>query len=254
MFVKKLFFCLIFIVINHFVFTDTCFKGNINICSEKYDRGLLVGKRGVSSKISSVIRGEKNGLYVDCDIYSPLQYRETFPNRWKISAGYLKKLTDHFTLDIGSKYSFLQRLGFEHVHQWMEYAVGIRSDLLMEPQCYLFFKPEFKEWGCEVSFTHAFDLDIFDLNKWEFVWNCSLGFSKTKRPFGRNGGIADRKDHYEYVESAFLLKKSLHDHFCFYVGPTFVYNTGGTYRNTVFNRATYKSHFCSLKLGIEMNF
>lgn len=253
MLLKKLFFFSIFSIVNTFVFTDTCFKSNINVCTEKYDRGLLVGKRGVSSKFSGIISGEKNGLYIDCDIYSPLQYKDVFPNRWKIATGYLRKLTDHFTFDIGSKYSFLQRLGFERVHQWMEYAIGIRSDLLMEPKCYLFFKPEFKSWGCEVSFRHAFDLEIFELNQWELVWDTLLGFCKVRQPYGRNN-IYNRKDHYKYIETSFLLKKNVSDHFSFYLGPTFVYNTGEIKQNTVFNRATYKSHFCSLSLGMEMNF
>ena len=251
--VKKLFFFLILCVENHFVFTDTCFKGSISLSSEKYDRGLLVGKRGVSSNFSGIIRGDKNGLYVDCNIFSPLQYKDVFPNRWKIAAGYLRKLTDHFTLDVGGKYNFLQRLGFERVHQWMEYAVGIRSDLLMEPKCYLFFKPEFKAWGCEFSFKHAFDLEIFELNQWELVWDTSFGFCKVKQPYGRNRRH-NRKDHYKYIETSFSLKKSVNDHFLFYFGPTFVYNTGGIKQDTLFNRATYRSHFCSLSLNMEYVF
>ncbi len=250
----KLFFCAIAVTFDNFIFSDVHFDGNVGVETEKYDRGLLVGKRGFSSKISVIVRGNKNGAYTDCDVYLPFQYRENFSSRWKFGAGYLKKLTKHFTFDCGCKYVFLQRLGFEHVHQWMEYSVGIRSDLLMEPRIMMFFKPKCKEWGCEFSFKYTFDLEVFDFNKSELVWDNLIGFCRVRQPYGRRGGLYNKKDHYKYIETSLLLKKSVNDNLCFYLGPTFAYNTGGTQRSTLFNCATYKSHFCGLSIKIDFKF
>ena len=252
--VKRLSFCAVLLTVSIFSWAHIHSDGVLGVGAEKYDRGLLVGKSGISGKASAVAKTDKNGFYLDSDMYLPLQYKDVFPNRWKFGIGYLRKLTDHFTADFGCKYTFLQHLENEHVKQWMEYAVSVRSDLLMEPRFSLFYQPKFKAWGGEFSFKYEFDLGIFDLNNCELVWDNLLGFYKVKHPYGKNGGIRNRKDHYKYIETSLMLKKTVSEHLHFYLGPTFVYNTGGIKKNTLFNQATYKSHFCSLSFRMEFNF
>ena len=138
--------------------------------TEVIDQGKLVSKRSLTTHIGGLIRNDTLGFYNDLYIVSPLQHKTVFPNRWSIHGGILKKITDHFTFDLGAKYTFLQRLGFENLHQWMTYYAGIRSDLLMSPKFYFSWDPERRQWGLETSFMYDFDLSIFDCKNCKLSW------------------------------------------------------------------------------------
>ena len=166
----------------------------------------------------------------------------------------MKKLTHHFTFDLGAKYTFLQRLGFENLHQWMTYYAGIRSDLLMEPKFYFSLNQERRQWGLETSFKYDFDLSIFDYKNCKLSWETNIGFIKGRKPYGRHPVVGQGKYKYYYVETVLLLKKRFGTTTDFYLGPKFAYNTGGTKPNTHVNTATYRSHFCGLCFGMELSF
>ena len=110
----------------------------IQLKTEAIDRGCLVGKRGIAVVSDVVVRKDAWGLYGGLDVFCPLQAKEIFSDRWKLSGGFLKKLTEHFTWDLGVRYTFLQRLGFERVGHWTEIYTGVRSDLLMHPSFYFY--------------------------------------------------------------------------------------------------------------------
>lgn len=240
-------------------FNVTCYavhtiNTSIALKTEVTERGKLVGKRSLTTQIGSVIRANTWGIYSDLHIVSPLQYKEVFPNRWSIHGGVLKKVTDHFTVDMGIEYTFLQRLGFENLHQWMTYYAGVRSDLLMSPKFYLSWDPERRQWGLETSFKYDFDLSIFDCENYKLSWETKFGFLKGQRPYGRHSGVVQQKYKYGYIETELLLKKRFRKMIDFYLGPKFVYNTGGTQSWTQVNTATHRSHFCGLCFGLEMPF
>ena len=227
---------------------------SLTLNTEVIEQGKLVSKRSLTTHIGGLVRTDTLGFYGDLHIVSPLQYKELFPNRWSISGGVLKKLTDHFTFDLGARYTFLQRLGFEHLHQWMTYYAGIRSDLLMAPKFYCSWDPERRQWSLETSFKYDFDLSIFDYKNCKLSWETRLGFLKGRKPYGRHSGVVQGKYKYYYVETELLLKKYFKEAFCFYIGPKFAYNTGGIQAWTRVNTATHRSHFCGLCFGMELSF
>lgn len=235
----------------------TCFavhkiNTSLTFSTEVIEQGKLVSKRSLTTHMGTLIRTETFGLYSDLHIVSPLQYKTLFPNRWAISGGVLRKLTDHFTFDLGAKYTFLQRLGFENLHQWMTYYTGIRSDLLMLPKFYFSWDPERRQWGLETSFTYDFDLSIFDYKNCKLSWGSKLGFLKGRKPYGHRPGIVQGKYKYYYAETELLFKKYFSETFNFYIGPKFAYNTGGIQAWTHVNTATHRSHFCGLCFGMEL--
>ena len=221
--------------------------------TETIEHGRLVSKRSVVSCFGGAIRSDRMGLYGDLKIVSPLRYKSVFPNRWAISAGYLGKLTEHFTLDIGGRYTFLQRMGFESIKQWMEYYIGARSGLLMNPKVYFTLDPKRKKWGVEFGFNYDFDLSIFDCEHFILDWQTTFGFFKGRRPYGFISRF-NRKYRYYYIETACLLKWMRSENLSLYCGPKFVYNTGGTQSWCVVNSVTPHSHFCGLCFGAEINF
>lgn len=237
----------------------TCFavhKVNTSIAlnTEVIEQGKLVSKRSLTTHVGGIIRNDTLGIYGDLHIVSPLQYKETFPNRWTICGGILKKVTDHFTFDFGTKYTFLQRLGFENLHQWITYYAGIRSDLLMAPKFYLSWDHERRQWGLETSFKYDFDLSIFDCNNCKLSWETNFGFLKGRKPYGHRQGAIRAKYKYYYIETVLLFKKYFKGKNNFYIGPKFSYNTGGTQSWTHVNTATHRSHFCCLCFGMELSF
>ena len=222
--------------------------------TEVIEQGKLVSKRSLTTHIGGLIRNDTLGFYGDLYIVSPLQHKALFPNRWSIYGGILKKVTDHFTFDLGAKYTFLQRLGFENLHQWMTYYAGIRSDLLMSPKFYFSWNPERRQWGLETSFKYDFDLSIFDCKNCKLSWETKLGFLKGRKPYSRHPGVIQGKYKYYYVETELLLKKYFSETIYFYLGPKFAYNNGGTQPWTHVNTATHRSHFCGLCFGTELSF
>lgn len=220
--------------------------------TEVMEQGKLVSKRSLVTQLSGVIKNDTFGLYTDWCIVSPLQYKELFPNRWVISGGVLKKVTDHFTFDFGAKYTFLQRLGFENLHQWMTYYLGVRSDLLMQPKFYLSWDPERHQWGLESSFKYDFDLSIFDCTGYKLSWETTFGFLRGRKPYGRHRVMKKYKCY--YIETELLLRKYFGEAINFYIGPKFACNTGGTQSWTYINTATHRSQFCGLCFGLELSF
>lgn len=225
---------------------------NINTKTEVLERGYLVGKRSVCTNVMGLVKGDRCGLYVSLDSIEPLQYKDSFSDRWKFSGGILKRLTDHFTWDLGCSYTFLQRDGFELLHHWKEWYAGIQSDLLMKPSWYFYWNSDKKQWCTELKFSYDFDLSLFDLKKIDLCWENFLGFFKGRRPYGKNKSNA--KYHCFYCGTSFLLKYRVNECCFFYMGPTFAYNTGGVKRDSIVNAATHRSHFCHLNFGVEIVF
>lgn len=230
-------------------------KTIVQLKTEAIERGCLVGKRGVAVVSDIVIQKNTWGLYGDLDVFCPLQAKDIFSDRWKFSGGFLKKLTEHFTWDFGIRYSFLQRLGFEHIGHWTEVYTGIRSDLLMQPKIYFYWDQERRQKCFELKFGHDFDLSVFDWKQLTLSWENTLGLLKARRPYAHfEGGRLNRKHKYWYVETAFLLKYHRWENFIFHAGPIFAYNTGGIQSWTIANAATRRSHFCSVIFGCELSF
>lgn len=245
---------LLFVFINVVCYADQKINASLSYNTEVIEQGKLVSKRSLTTHIDGIIRTDTLGIYSDLYIVSPLQYKTVFPNRWAISGGILKKITDHFTADFGIKYTFLQRLGFEHLHQWTTYYTGIRSDLLMSPKFYFSWDPERKQWGLESSFKYDFDLSVFDCKNYILAWETRLGFLKGRKPYGRHPEWQQGKYKYYYIETEFLLKRQLRENIHFFLGPKLVYNTGGTQSWTFVNTGTHRSHFCGLSFGLEVFF
>ena len=255
---KKLIgFALFGLTLPCFAFSENGVKGKIlvQLKTEAMERGCLVGKRGIAVVSDVVVQKDKCGFYGGLDIFFPLQAKDVFSDRWKLSGGFLKKLTEHFTWDLGFRYGFLQRLGFERVGHWTEFYTGIRSDLLMYPSFYFYWDKERRQKCFELKFGHAFDLSIFDWNQLTLSWENTLGLLKARRPYAQiDGGRLNRRHKYWYVETAFLLKYRKCESFTFYAGPMFTYNTGGIQSWTIANVATRRSHFCSVVFGCELSF
>lgn len=230
-------------------------KNIVQVKTEAIDHGRLVGKRGINIASDVVVHKGTCGIYSSLEVFRPLQAKDIFSDRWKLSGGFLKKLTEHFTWDLGTRYTFLQRLGFERIGHWTEIYTGIRSDLLMQPSFYFYWDPDRRQKCFEVKFGHDFDLSIFDWNKLTLSWENTLGLLKARRPYAKiDGGSLNRRHKYWYTETAFLIKYHLRESFTFHLGPALTYNTGGTQAWTIANVATYRSHFCSLVFGCEVSF
>lgn len=221
----------------------------ITFHTEALDRGCLMGKRSLGGHVIGVLYSKKHfALYGDADGNFPLQHKERYSDRWKIGLGVLGKVSEYFTLDIGCRYHFLQRYGFESLHRWWEWHIGVRSDLLMAPQCYFYWDKERRQWGVELKFCYNFQL--FDSDKQWISWENQWGFFKGKYPFG----TFRKKYHYMYFGTSFFYKIQINDHCKIYAGPTLVYNTGGTRADKVINNATHRSHFFNLNFGLELQF
>ena len=230
-------------------------KTQVQVKTEAMDRGCLVGKRGIAVVSDVVVQKNTWGIYGGLDVFCPLQAKDVFSDRWKLSGGFLKKLTEHFTWDLGVRYTFLQRLGFERVGHWTEIYTGIRSDLLMHPRIYFYWDQERRQKCFELKFGHDFDLSVFDWNQLTLSWENTLGFLTARRPYAQlEGGRLNRRHRYWYVETAFLLKRHLRENFSLYAGPVLTYNTGGIQSWTIANAATHRSHFCSIVFGCEVSF
>ena len=230
------------------------FKGSVAVETEAFDRGTQIGKRSFSAFFEGIIRGEHIGLYSSFEGRVPLESKNIFQDRWFVSGGLLKKLTPHFTLDFGVRYTWLNRDKVFRTHQWLEEYVGVRSDLLMSPRVYFFVDAEHRQWNVEFSWGYDFDLAVFECKNWKLGWSNTFGFLKAKRPYGNSGNRLNRKLHYKYIETSFLLKRKFEKWGSLYFGPTFVYNTGGTKPWTIVNSTTYRSHFCGLSVGWEFDF
>ncbi len=230
------------------------FKGSVAIDTEVYDRGCEIGKRSLSTFCEGGIRGDRLGIYGNLEGHVPLRGRDIFKNRWIFSGGSLRKLTPHFTFDVGGRHTVLQHDNSALCNQWFEMYAGVRSDLLMTPQMYLFLDKKHKQWCVECRWGYDFDLSIFDFKRLKLSWNNKIGFLEAKRPYGHHRNDLNRRYHYKYVEMNFWLKKEVEKLGCFYCGPTFVYNTGGTQPWTIVNAKTYRSHFCGLNFGFSLEF
>ena len=230
-------------------------KGAINATFEGrtklLERGRLVAQNSFYSHLTGLIRKEQWGLYGDCETILPLQNRSLFSNRWKFAGGFLKKATEHFTLDVGLSYTRLSRQTFELLPHWTENYCGVRSDLLMQPSCYFFWDYDRHQWGIENQFHYDFDLSIFDLDRLSIVWENKLGFWKGRRPYGPHAGKRNRKYRYINLETGIFLTYKIKSCW-FYAGPTFAYNSGGTKPDTLINTATHRSHFSTWRFGCKM--
>ena len=227
----------------------------VQLKTEAMDRGCLVGKKGIGFVSDIVVQKDTWGIYGDLDVFCPVQAKNVFSDRWKVSGGFLKKLTECFTWDVGVRYAFLQRLGFERVGHWTEFYTGIRSNLLMHPSVYFYWDQERRQKCFELKFGHDFDLSVLDWYKLTLSWENTLGLLKARRPYAQiDGGHLNRRHKYWYIETTFLLKRHFDENFSLYVGPMFTYNTGGIQSWTIANAATHRSHFCSVVFGCELSF
>lgn len=242
----------VIILFNVICYATNKINSSVAFNTEVIEQGRLVSKQSLTTHIGGVIRNDTWGIYNDFNIVSPLQYKNLFPNRWSIYGGFLKKLTEHFTFDLGVKYTFLQRFGFEPLHQWMKYYAGIRSNLLMTPKFYLSWDHKRRQWSVETSFKY--DFDIFDCKDCKLSWETKFGFLKGRKPYGRRQGFIQRKYKYYYIEIELLLKRRFKDAMDFYIGPKFAYNSGNKKYRTIVNTATHHSRFCSLCFGLELSF
>lgn len=229
-----------------YVFSENGVKSKtlIQLKTENIDRGCLVGKRGINVLLDVVVQKKSNGIYGTLDVFSPLQGKDLFSDRWKMSGGFLKKITEHFTWDLGIQYTFLKRLGFERIKHWQEIYTGIQSDLLMQPSFYFFWDQDRRQKCFEIKFSHEFDLSVFDWNNLSLIWENMVGILKARKPYGQiENGNLNRRHKYWYVQTAFLLKSNCRENLILEMGPVFAYNTGGVQAWTIVNRATYHSHF-----------
>lgn len=224
------------------------FCGSVAYSTESIDRGRLVGKHSFLPHIRGVIYKESLGVYGDLDAHIPLGKRDYFPDYWKPSAGILLKATDFFTLDVGVSHTLLRRQGFELLTHATESYVGIRSNLLMKPTFYIRWDWDRHQWNLETTFGYDFDGAILDKNSWFLAWENKLGFCKGCRPYGSQGPKRGYK--YLYYEGGLFLKHVMCERNEFYIGPSFVYNNGGTKPWTVVNSATHRNRLFCLRFGI----
>ncbi|HCI57039.1 MAG TPA: hypothetical protein DEW74_02845 [Opitutae bacterium] len=224
------------------------FSGSVAYSTESIDRGRLVGKHSFLPHIRGVIYQESLGIYGDLDAHVPLNKRAYFPDYWKPSAGMLLKATEFFTLDVGVSHTLLRRQGFELLTHTTESYVGIRSNLLMKPTFYIRWDWDRHQWNLETTFGYDFDGAIVDKSSWFLAWENKLGFCKGRRPYGSHGPKRGYK--YLYYEKNLFLKYVMREYYEFYIGPSFVYNSGGTQPWTVINAATYRNCFFYLCFGI----
>ncbi len=203
-------------------------KNLIQIKTANIDRGCLIGKRGVNILTEVVIQKGNNGIYGGVDVFSPLQRKDLFSDRWKMSGGFLRKITEHFTWDLGIQYTFLKKINFDHIKHWKEIYTGIQSDLLMQPSLYFFWDSERRQKCFELKFSHEFDLSVFDWNNLSLIWENMIGILKARRPYGRiENEHLNRRYKYWYVQTAFLLKSNYRKNLVIEVGPIMGYNRGG---------------------------
>lgn len=232
-------------------------KSALNVSVERrtksLERGRLVAQNSFYSHLTGVLRKKSWGLYGDCETIIPSQNRSLFSNRWKIAGGFLKKATEHFTLDVGLSYTRSSRQTFEFLPHWIENYCGVRSDLLMQPSFYAFWDHDRHQWGVENQFHYDFDLSIFDLNRLSIVWENKVGFWKGRRSYGRHAGKRNRKYRYIHLATGLFLTYKIKNCW-FYAGPTLSYNSGGTKSTTLVNTATHRSRFSTWRFGCKIIF
>ncbi|MDR1255006.1 MAG: hypothetical protein LBJ78_03215 [Puniceicoccales bacterium] len=231
------------------------FEGGIHFKSEDIQRGSLKAKRGIEPHMMLLVKNEKRGFYVETKAFLPTQCKNLFGDRWMLGAGYLQKLTDFFTWDLGAQYNFLYRIPKDQLGHWRELYTGIKTDLLLAPSFYIYHDFERRQWCWEIKFNYDFDLEVFGWKHWTLETICTYGYLKYKKPFGGvRSNVWERKDHYWYTELSLFLTYHFNDYCCAKIGPQFSYNRDGTNPYSSANEATHHSHLCSLNAGLSYYF
>ncbi len=228
-------------------------EGKVCFKTEDILRGALKAKRGVEPHALLIIKNEKRGVYAETCAFLPTQYKQKFGDRWSFSAGYLQKITEFFTWDVGGQYNLLRRAPKDQLSYWRELYTGIKADLPLNPSFYLYHDLERRQWCVEIQCAH--DFDLFDSDKWALESLFSWGYVKAKRPFGGvRSGAWNRKNHYWYTSLQLLLAYHVNDELCIKMGPQFTYNRDGTRPYSIANEATHHSHLCSFSMGISYRY
>lgn len=231
------------------------FKSEIRYQTEAFSRGALIAKQSLYGHAEGVIRTEKMGLYGSIETYCQKSQKERFSDRWVVSTGFLKKLTPHFTMDLGTKYTRLEKQCADSVQQWAEAGLGVRSDLLMSPRFYFWISPKQKQWCFEGNLSYLFEDIFFDSKNVQLQWNISFGYLKAKRPCGcRFANTINRKLKYGYLQTELLFRYACKDYGSFYMGPSLAWNSAKTGADSIVNKGLKHARFCGWVAGMEIVF